>query len=248
MRDDNFIIKQQVKSCHVYKYLKLCKCLDIIYHNIIEKAITELIKSDEYLLKNNLNERTITHKLAEILQELLPEYNVDCEYNKNLKLPKTLDFNDIVNSIKKFLKDKRNKELMNNKLESYLDILYKELEEAQGLEDESGILSYLQLSSKDENKKYIKRVYPDIIAHLRGHKINKIVVEAKKETNKNKEARYFDLIKLGLFTQINGQYCYDIGYFIDFPNKIPSKFDIKITPKTIVSNSNVYIVEIIKKK
>ena len=244
MRDNNFIIKQQVKSCRVYKYLKLCKYLDIIYHDIIEKAITELIKSDEYLLKSNLNERTITHKLAEILQELLPEYNVDCEYNKNLTLPKTLDFNDIVNSIKKFLKDKRNKELLDNKLESYLDILYKELEEAQSLEDESGILSYLQLSSDKGDKKFIKRVYPDIIAHLRERKINKIVIEAKKVTNQDTKARYFDLIKLGLFTQKNGQYCYDIGYFIDLPNNIPSEFDIKITPNTIVPDSNVYIVEI----
>jgi len=41
-----------------------------------------LQKHDAFLLENNLNERSITHKLAEYLQQQFHEYHVDCEYNR----------------------------------------------------------------------------------------------------------------------------------------------------------------------
>lgn len=44
-----------------------------------------LLKNDHYLLEKDVNERTISHKLAEYLQILFPEYNVDCDYSKNFK-------------------------------------------------------------------------------------------------------------------------------------------------------------------
>ncbi len=36
---------------------------------------------EDYLLHHNIYERTITHKLAEYLQPLFSDFNVDCEYN-----------------------------------------------------------------------------------------------------------------------------------------------------------------------
>ncbi|GGG88693.1 hypothetical protein [Paenibacillus radicis (ex Gao et al. 2016)] len=54
---------------------------------IKEKVNNSLLKldvADKYLLQNDLNERTIAHKLANYLQEEFNEYNVDCEYNKNV--------------------------------------------------------------------------------------------------------------------------------------------------------------------
>lgn len=48
-----------------------------------ELAIEMLLRDDFYLLSNNLNERSITHKLAEHIQVQFPEWHVDCEYNKN---------------------------------------------------------------------------------------------------------------------------------------------------------------------
>ena len=58
-----------------------------------------LLKNDHYLLEKNVNERAITHKLAEYLQMLFPEYNVDCEYNKNFKEPNTLQPWDSITDI-----------------------------------------------------------------------------------------------------------------------------------------------------
>lgn len=45
-------------------------------------SIGDLFEYDSFLLKENVNERSITHKLAEYLQEDFKDWNVDCEYNR----------------------------------------------------------------------------------------------------------------------------------------------------------------------
>ena len=52
---------------------------------IKEKVIIALqcfYSNDAYLIEYQVAERALTHKLAEYLQKLFPDYNVDCEYNK----------------------------------------------------------------------------------------------------------------------------------------------------------------------
>lgn len=49
---------------------------------IVKCCLQTLRRLDKILLDINVNERTITHKLAEYLQQHLPEFNVDCEYNR----------------------------------------------------------------------------------------------------------------------------------------------------------------------
>lgn len=49
------------------------------------KNVTEILfKNDIFLLENDVNERSISHKLAEYLQQQFPDWNVDCEYNRKL--------------------------------------------------------------------------------------------------------------------------------------------------------------------
>lgn len=54
----------------------------------------ELFARDLCLLEDDVSERSITHKLAEYLQNRIPNLHVDCEYNRNAALgegaPKTL--------------------------------------------------------------------------------------------------------------------------------------------------------------
>jgi hypothetical protein len=50
---------------------------------LLDQALKILAHKDKYLIEFNLNERTVTHKLAEYLQQLLPNWDVDCEYNKD---------------------------------------------------------------------------------------------------------------------------------------------------------------------
>lgn len=44
-------------------------------------ALSKLLEKDHYLLKKKANERSITHRLGIYLQEMFPEWHVDCEYN-----------------------------------------------------------------------------------------------------------------------------------------------------------------------
>lgn len=59
------------------------------------KSIQTFRLKEKFILDNDLNERTLTHKLAEYIQENFPDFNVDCEYNRMRKgedyLPKKLE-------------------------------------------------------------------------------------------------------------------------------------------------------------
>ncbi|MBA7694558.1 hypothetical protein ES703_103169 [subsurface metagenome] len=48
----------------------------------VEYGMRLLRDNDQDLFAVNVNERTITHKLAEYLQNQFKDYNVDCEYNR----------------------------------------------------------------------------------------------------------------------------------------------------------------------
>ncbi|MBI4480164.1 MAG: hypothetical protein HY651_09095 [Acidobacteria bacterium] len=56
----------------------------------VRRSLALLLKHDKFLLEVDVNERSITHKLAEYLQAEFPEWHVDCEYNRRGALPKRL--------------------------------------------------------------------------------------------------------------------------------------------------------------
>lgn len=57
-------------------------------------AINILFQEDSVLIKNDVSERAICHRLAIHLQKLFRGYDVDCEYNRNcidgIRKPKTI--------------------------------------------------------------------------------------------------------------------------------------------------------------
>ncbi|MEJ5203491.1 MAG: hypothetical protein WHV66_14795 [Anaerolineales bacterium] len=55
-------------------------------------AICRLYCHDQDLLDVGVNERSLTHKLAEYLQDEFPEWHVDCEYNRRHDQVKRLHF------------------------------------------------------------------------------------------------------------------------------------------------------------
>ena len=59
-------------------------------HNKVNRSIDRLLENDCALLKIDANERTISHRLGLYLQLEFVEWNVDCEYNRNLDNPKRL--------------------------------------------------------------------------------------------------------------------------------------------------------------
>ena len=62
----------------------------------VEQAIGITIERDRVLFENDAAERTITAKLACYIQELFPDWDVDCEYNRHFDGVKRLK--DICNS------------------------------------------------------------------------------------------------------------------------------------------------------
>ena len=65
------------------------------------KAINEFLLKECFLLKHDINERSITHKLAEYVQKYFSDYNVDCEYNRMPDKSNNNDEADIKFDIKK---------------------------------------------------------------------------------------------------------------------------------------------------
>ena len=51
--------------------------------DIVKRAIEEFIEEQSELLKDDVNEQTISHQLAIKLAYLFPDYHIDCEYNRN---------------------------------------------------------------------------------------------------------------------------------------------------------------------
>lgn len=52
-------------------------------HQLLEHSLGLLLRHDSYLLEKDVNERSISHRLALYLQELFEAWNVDCEYNRD---------------------------------------------------------------------------------------------------------------------------------------------------------------------
>jgi len=74
------------------------KCSELEVKEKVEIALSMLLKNDAFLLEHDVNERSISHKLAEYLQQLFSDYHVDCEYNKNNEMPKYI--NNFWNKVK----------------------------------------------------------------------------------------------------------------------------------------------------
>jgi hypothetical protein len=58
--------------------------------DIIYSAMTELVENDRDILEININERTISHRLAIYLEKYFDGWSVDCEYNRDHDDKKTL--------------------------------------------------------------------------------------------------------------------------------------------------------------
>jgi len=63
-------------------------------------ALKKLYVKDWFLLEKSVHERSITHKLAEYLQELFPDYDVDCEYNNDIDSRKKFISNNAMDKLK----------------------------------------------------------------------------------------------------------------------------------------------------
>lgn len=61
----------------------------------LTRALDKLVRDDAYLLEIDANERSISHRLAVYLESEFTEWNIDCEYNRNIEDPKRLNIDSI---------------------------------------------------------------------------------------------------------------------------------------------------------
>lgn len=73
-----------------------------VAQEIVRKAFITVCKNDEYLLRTEANERSVTHRFAVYIEREIAfalkdiNYHIDCEYNRSDETPKRLhDFNRI---------------------------------------------------------------------------------------------------------------------------------------------------------
>lgn len=52
---------------------------------LIKRSIRIVIEQDAILLINDVNEPAISHKLAQYIEPRFNDYDVDCEYNRNIE-------------------------------------------------------------------------------------------------------------------------------------------------------------------
>jgi hypothetical protein len=57
----------------------------------VDVSLNTLIIKDKDLLVFDVNERSITHKLALYLEQHFSNWHIDCEYNRNMFDPKVID-------------------------------------------------------------------------------------------------------------------------------------------------------------
>ncbi len=57
----------------------------------LNEALSTLLAKDAEILRTDVNERTISHRLAGYLEPHFSGWNVDCEYNRNHDDPKRLE-------------------------------------------------------------------------------------------------------------------------------------------------------------
>lgn len=62
-----------------------------LIHSAVDNALEQLLRADSDILTLDVNERSISHRLASYLELHFPEWNVDCEYNRNHDDPKRLN-------------------------------------------------------------------------------------------------------------------------------------------------------------
>jgi hypothetical protein len=59
-------------------------------------AIVQFLGEDSYLLEVDANERSMSHRFGMFLQSQLPEWHVDCEYNRDGVDPKRIEYLGLV--------------------------------------------------------------------------------------------------------------------------------------------------------
>jgi len=220
--------------------------------NLVALGLSLLVNNDAYLMRLDVNERSITHKLGEHYSLVFPGWDVDCEFNKNLDGPKKISIEPrtFLNQMADFLDNEISEEsldmphsILRDPNVNAKDVLNlkKQLRDPDNLiyDEELNLIAFVL--SLNKGKKVTKPIFPDIIVHHRGTRDNLVVIEAKKTSNKNQLSRLYDIVKLHILTT-DPDYAYRYGYFVDIPTKDDFIPDIRFTITPYRLNPRIQLV------
>lgn len=174
--------------------------------NLLKEVILGLVQNDfykyqNYLLKNSIYERSITHQLAMHLRNipLFDGYHIDCEYDGYTKPP----YSKIINTIE----------------QEYKDDLEKKLNELKSKKPAKLNNGEYNILNTPEGYRFISRVFPDIIIHKRGtNEKNLCIIEVKTSVvnrfKKHDKLDKYDLLKLKKYVD-SSDLGYTLGVFIE---------------------------------
>ncbi len=64
--------------------------------DLLKQSIEDFLQNDVQLIQNNVHESSISHHIACYLKKYIPEWHIDCEYNRDLLKTKNIrDLGDI---------------------------------------------------------------------------------------------------------------------------------------------------------
>jgi hypothetical protein len=154
----------------------------------INESIEHFMDNEKLLLKIDASERSITHKLAEYINDKFPEYDIDCEYNRNCNYGKSEP-----KRIQK-IKEKWKRNMKKDWIQKIIGLINKRAYESYLFNEVS--------------------IYPDIIIHKRTEKKhNLLIIEVKKSNNKYKQKfDDWDKWKVKFLTIRDGNYAYNYSY------------------------------------
>ena len=148
----------------------------------VNNCLELLEKNEKEIIQNDINERTIVHKLAEYMQKEFPDLNVDVEYNRNLEFGE---------GTPKYIQE--------------IDREYVKLIRGDSLELRGHSKFY------HEHVRQIT-TYPDIIVHERGTNYhNVLIIEVKKSNNNTDWALDEAKLKAFTTSKCNSGYGFQLG-------------------------------------
>lgn len=111
----------------------------------VRKSVDRLLELDEYLLRRDAHEISISHKLAIYLEQQFPDWDVDCEFNKYYGETKDLN---------KYDKDWVRPDIIIHRRGTNQDLLVIEIKLTTSEEDINSERQKVRLYTEDEELDY----------------------------------------------------------------------------------------------
>jgi len=166
---------------------------------ILEDALDNLIQNDEFLLIDDVFEKSISHKIAVYLERFFQPNCVDVEYNR-------------LGSKRKSKRIKNFKDFFEN---DWINHNEKLISKYYNLNDTNHDAFRTEMNKIYKSNKRNKMVFPDIIVHKRGEELENFLVLEIKKTKEKPLKKLFDIIKLHFYKIALG---YNYAAFIEFNN------------------------------